>query len=55
MCSKEIHSSSGSASQISLAAALTTTGSGPSGVNDHYVVVLCSGHKTMPSAHAKSK
>lgn len=44
--------------QISLAAALTTAEPNPSdvctlGVDDHYIVGLFSGHKTMPSVHGK--
>lgn len=59
LCSgKEIHSSRGCMCQISLVAALTTAESSPpdvySGVNDHYIVFLCSGHKTMPSVHRKA-
>lgn len=39
--------------------ALTTAESSPlrcvySGMNDHYIVLLCSGHKTMPPVHRKA-
>lgn len=57
--SREIYSSSGCTCQISLAVTLTTAESSSSdvcvrsGVNDHYIALLCSGRKTMPPVHKK--